>query len=158
MATNGKEIKEIKWGDISYKADPAIVYREMKSIGGDEGVNPEDMVEYAKANPESELHKCFTWDDTKAAGLWRVKEARSIKANLLIVWKEPKRAEPIKVQAFMRDTPGGAYKETIQIFRNKDSLAGTIEIARRELKSFSEKYRFLTDTKIQNIIALIDEL
>ena len=153
-----KEIKEIIWGTISFKANPRTVYMEMKSIGGENGVNPEDMVEYASKNPESELHKCFTWNDPKAASLWRLQEARSIKANLQIVYKEPQMAEPITVQAFMRDRPGGAYKETIQIFRNTDSLAGTIEIAKRELESFSNKYRFLKDEKIQHIIALIDEL
>lgn len=153
-----KAIKEITWGAISFKADPVVVYREMKTIGGDEGVNPEDMVEYAKNNPESELHKCFTWDDPKAANNWRLHEARSVKANLVVVYKEPKMAEPISFQAFMRDKQGGAYKETIQIFRNQDSLNGTIEIAKRELRSFANKYRFLSNEQIQSIIQLIDEL
>ena len=158
MENEAREIKKIEWGVISFKADPTVVYREMKAIGGEEGVNPEDMVEWAKENPTSELHKCFTWDDLKAAGLWRIKEARTIKANLHIVWKEPQMAEPIRVQAFMRDRPGGAYKETVQIFRNKDSLAGTVELAKRELEIFSNKYRFLNDKNIQKIIADIDEL
>lgn len=152
-----REIKKIEWGVISFKADPTVVYREMKAIGGEEGVNPEDMVEWAKENPESELHKCFTWDDSKAAGLWRIKEARAVKSNLQIVYKEPQMTEPIKVQAFMRDRPGGTYKETVQIFRSQDSLAGTIELAKHELEIFSNKYRFLKDEKIQKIIADIDE-
>lgn len=64
-----------------YKANAEKVYSEIKELG--ESFSPADVVEAAK-DKNSELHKCFTWDDTVAAEKWRKQEARVLAANLAI--------------------------------------------------------------------------
>lgn len=64
----------VKWRfDGRYDADPTKCKQEIESIGDD--VKPRQIVDYAK-NPETELHKCFTWDNDVAAEKWRLYEAR----------------------------------------------------------------------------------
>lgn len=65
-----------------YKADAEKVYDEITSIG--EEVTPEQIVEKA-ADRDTELHKCFEWDNKKAAHKYRLAQAQSIIRNIAYV-------------------------------------------------------------------------
>ena len=41
-------------------------------------VSPHRVVEWARTNPESALHRRFQWDDAKAAAAYRLQQARAI--------------------------------------------------------------------------------
>ena len=62
----------VVWGFVKFKADAEKCYREIEALGE---CKPEEIVEYAK-HTDTELHKCFEWDDTKAAERWRPVLAR----------------------------------------------------------------------------------
>lgn len=67
----------IKWAvkDI-FKADAEKVYNEINSIG--EKYTPKDVLEKARGNEDSELHKCFEWDDAIAGEKYRLQQARDV--------------------------------------------------------------------------------
>ena len=72
------------WSQIGrglYKADAQAVANEIMQIGPE--ATPYQIVEKAR-NSETELHKCFTWDNTVAADKWRLHEARHIVSCLVI--------------------------------------------------------------------------
>lgn len=154
------EVK-IKWGEHSFKGDANGVYLEIKSIG--EEVKPSQMVEYAESHPDSELYKCFTWDNDVAAGRYRLYEARQIQQNLKIVYQkdDTPKSEANTIRAFYRtsDSPSSGYKETVRIFKNEDDYAGLLAVAKAELKRFQDKYKILSNEKLlKPIFDLIDEL
>ena len=62
-----------------YKADAEKVSKEIESISN---ATPSSILEYAR-NENSELHKCFEWDDTVAAEKYRLQQARNIVCNLV---------------------------------------------------------------------------
>ena len=95
---------------------------------------PPNIVDYAEAHPKSELHKCFTWDDTKAANEWRKFEARQV-VRLLV-------AE--------------AYKPVTQIVRNEDEYKELLKRAKAELASFKERYKTLVE--LESVLEAIDAL
>lgn len=64
-----------------YKADAAAVYSEITALG--DSFSPDQIVEAAR-DENTELHKCFTWDDTTAAASWRRHQARMLIAQLVI--------------------------------------------------------------------------
>lgn len=69
-------------GEKLYKGVSAPkVYDEIAAIG--DSATPEQIVEAAR-DESSELHKCFTWNDTEAADKWRKQEARQIRHFLVI--------------------------------------------------------------------------
>ena len=151
------EVK-VTWGAYKFKADAQKVYLEIESLGDE--VKPQQMVEYAEEHEDSELYKCFTWDDDVAAYKWRLEEARLIHRNLVIEYKKADNtdAEPVVIRATYRtDTnPSAGYKPTVKIMKSKDDYAGLLYVAKAELRSFQKKYSILSELK--PIFDLIEEL
>ncbi len=55
---------------------------------------PDKIVEYAVTHPESEMYKCFNWDDTKAAQHYRLWEARMMVNHLVASYRVIVEEEP----------------------------------------------------------------
>lgn len=147
----------IEWSDgIGKKlyrfVNATRVYDEICGIG--ESATPEQIVERAR-DENSELHKCFTWDDTAAAEKWRKEEARQIR-HFLVIRDEQKPDAP-KVHALYFTGVGDGYKTAAKTFTVPDEYAGLLARAKAELRTFAEKYRVLKD-EIGEILELIDQL
>lgn len=129
------------------KADAQSVAEEIMEIG--EAATPEQIVERAK-DPYSELHKLFTWDDTKAAANWRKYEARQIVCHLII--KETVREDAPPARVFYVTDKG--YQQTTLIFQKTDEREALLKRAWGELRAFKAKYSMLQE--LADILALID--
>lgn len=128
------------------------VLDEIRSIG--ESATPQQIVERAR-DKNSELHKCFTWDDTKAAENWRRQEARFIR-HFLKIESETNPDAP-KVAALYFTASGEGYKTAERVFKNPDEYASLLKRAYAELHFFAERNRRLSDD-LQEIFELIDAL
>lgn len=141
-------------------ADADTVAREIRSIGED--VTPKQIVNYAR-NEDTELHKCFEWDNNIAAERYRLFQARQVVCHLVI--KEPekdetdnKSTEKTEIRVFHK-TDGNGYKPAQIVFTNADEYAKLIERAKSELVWFKRKYSKLTNEfpelfhKIDSVIA-----
>jgi len=73
---------EWKESYIHRQADPNKVAEELESITLR---TPHEIVEAAK-NENTEMHKCFTWDEGAAAAKCRIQEARHMVDHLVIVY------------------------------------------------------------------------
>ena len=134
-------------GFFGRKADPQIVAEEIMDIG--ESATPEQIVERAK-DPKSEVHKLFTWDDSKAADNWRKYEARQITHCLVI--KETIKEDVPPARFFYISTEG--YKPTNVIFRKADEREMLLKRAWAELRAFKAKYSMLQE--LAEILDLIE--
>ena len=143
-----------KWKINVYKADASKVANEIISIGDE--AKPEQIVEKAR-DPESELHKCFIWDDKIAAEKWRLEEARHI-VRLLVIDKQDDEpdAEPVRVFFKVNNDPDTGYKQTSLIFRNENEYKALLRQAKAELEAFRRKYRTLTE--LDAVFDAIDEI
>lgn len=132
-----------------YKADANLVAQEIMSI---ENATPQNILEAAK-NPDSELHKCFTWDNTIAAEKWRLYEARKVVCSLVIADKKNNQ-EPTNIR-ILHKTNGNGYKPIQFIVQQKDEYQKLLERAFEELRAFKTKYSSLSE--LEEIMSLIDE-
>ena len=141
-----------------YSADPQIVKNEIESIG--ESVTPKQMVDYARQNPESELHKCYTWDDTEAAEKWRIQESRFIMCNLVITKVDDEENRELTTFRVFYQTGVNdeGYKPLTMILEKPDERQALINKAYREAQAFAEKYRTLKDKHLDEVIRAIDVL
>ena len=57
-----------------FKANAQKCYEEISKLNR---ITPEDILNQAK-DINSELHKCFEWDDTIAANKYRLQQARQV--------------------------------------------------------------------------------
>lgn len=128
------------------------VYQEIVNIG--DSATPEQIVEAAK-DESSELHKCFTWDNDKAADNWRKQEARLIRHFLKIESETDPQAPQIAALHFT--ISGEGYKTATLVFQNPTEYGALLKRAHAELHAFAEKYRVLSN-ELDAILKLIDEL
>lgn len=132
-------------------ADAQKCAEEILEIG--EEATPEQIVEKAK-NEQAELHKCFEWDDQKAAAKYRIGQAVKLTANLVFVRMEEQieKQEP-EIRVFHKPTGSSGYKPLNIIIQNKDEYQELLKRAYAELHAFKVKYASLQE--LDYILSLI---
>ena len=132
-----------------FRADAQKVADEIRALGDE--VTPEQIVDAAR-DENTELHKCFDWDDTIAAEKWRLHQARQVVC--FIVYRERDSSpETAPVRVFHKIDSGG-YKPSVMIFRNEDEYQKLLQAAYAELRAFKIKYARLQE--LSEILALIE--
>ena len=139
----------VAWSYNLFKADAEKVYSDIEKIAEK---TPQNLVDYAQAHPKSELHKCFTWDDAKAANEYRKTEARQVLR--LLVFVDEKEEEPTKIRVLQKTSE--TYEPVKKILRDEDEYKALLARAKAELKSFRERYKQIAE--LEEILTLIDEL
>lgn len=126
------------------------VAEELRAIGDE--FSPAQIVDAAR-DESTELHKCFEWDDTKAAELYRLKQARNI-VQALVIEEQVRPKERPEIRVFYKPEKSSGYMETKKIVRDEDAYANLLAQARQELRIFKAKYNCLVE--LQEIMELID--
>ena len=140
---------KVAWSMKLFKADAEKVHSELETIGTK---SPQNIVDYAEEYPDSELHKCFTWDDSKAANEWRKQEARQV--CRLLAFADDETNEPTQIRVLQKATD--AYEPVKTIVRNNDEYAKLLARAKAELKAFRERYKQINE--LEKVLEAIDEL
>lgn len=146
-----------KWSATGtrFGADAQKVYEEIMEICDDlESVSPKDILEKARSE-DTELHKCFTWDDSVAAEKWRLNEARVV-ARQLVIREEKIPIDRPEVRLLYSTDNKSGYKPTTTIVRVQSEYEELLKRAYAELQAFKAKYSMLTE--LQEIFEAIDTL
>ena len=142
---------EAKWKDgfaSLHKADANTVANEILSL---QDATPRNIVDMAR-DEKTELHKCFEWNDEKAADEYRLFQARQVVCHLVIK-QEDRPQEQTEVRFFYKAEAGVGYTPSCTIVRNEDSYTQLLMRAREELLAFKRKYSMLEE--LSEIMALI---
>ena len=135
--SRGYSIKNLK-GD--FMTDEKIL-KELQVLESKNGIlKPEDVVEFAR-NKNTALHDRFTWDNTEAAHLWRLHEARNI-IRCVAIYSEPRQEY---VRAFVSLVPdraddGGGYRAIGKVMSDEEMRKQLLADALREFETFKSKY------------------
>lgn len=139
---------EAKWRvNGIFKADAQKVYEEI----GDSEISAEELLERARQD-DTELHKCFEWDDAVAGEKYRLQQARQVLNSLVFIPVE-ETEQPVRIFSYTQETK---YKPTIQMVVNIDEYQSLLAQAKRELDAFRKKYNSLTE--LHELFELIDIL
>lgn len=125
-----------------FHADAVKCKQEIESIGTD--ISPQEIVEFAR-NPDTELNKCFTWDDNTAAEKWRLHEARAIVRNIVVVDKRDDSAEPVSFRVFHKTESTDGYKPLSLIIQNEDEYKKLLRNCETDLRIIKKKYQNLSE-------------
>lgn len=123
-----------------YNADATKVCEEI----GDGNVTPQNVLEKAR-NEDSELHKCFEWNDGIAAEKYRLSQARNIIQNLVIVTNKPEE-QPVRV--FSITSQKSTYQPTRQFLVQENEYQTLLKRALNELESFKKRYHTLSELEM----------
>lgn len=131
-----------------FKADAQKVADEI----GEEKVTPELVLERAR-DENSELHKCFEWDDGIAAEKYRLEQARRIIVNLVV---KPKEKDSQPIRCFQVTSERHTYQPTQLFMKQEGEYQKLLKRALRELESFKRRYESLAE--LETIFEQIDDL
>jgi len=145
-------MSEIAWKDGTiHKGNADKVYKEISSLG--ESYTADDIVNYAKEHPDSELYKEFEWDDEKAAASWRKQQARFIVCHLVVKETAKDDEQPTEYRIIQRGE--NAYMPVKMIFRNDDEYNSLLNRAKTELMAFQKRYKEIAELEL--VLDVIDE-
>lgn len=84
------------------------VQAELEALrAGDGKLIPEDVVEWARINEQSELHKRLEWDNDKAGHQWRLQQVRQLIRVVFVDDNEERTAVSLRVDR----VAGGGYRK-----------------------------------------------
>ena len=134
-------MEQVQWKFNFFNgADAQKCYEE---LGGDVNLTPEQIVQKAK-DENTELHKCFEWDDKKAANKYRLTQARTIICNLVYVSNDTEEHhEPIRL--FYKPDAESGYKSTKMILKNPLEYEALLEQCKTDLEQLKAKYHTLSE-------------
>jgi tRNA A37 N6-isopentenylltransferase MiaA len=99
-------------------------------------------------NRKTELHKCFEWDDTKAAEKWRLNQAQRICCSFEVIEIDPVTKKEYFVKVFEKDSNkhGAPYREVTEALNDEvfkkvivNRVKNEIDALEREAVSY-QKY------------------
>lgn len=131
-----------------HKADAQKCFEEM----GGTDITPEKVLKIAK-DENTELHKCFEWDDSVAAEKYRLSQARQL-ITFLIIKPEKKEEPPIRV--FQISSEKQVYQPIRVFVENKDEYKILLNRAKAELVNLRNRYKQLSE--LEDVFAAIDSL
>lgn len=108
------------------------------------GLTPESLLEISRPDT-APLHKCFEWDDAKAAEQYRIGQAGQIIRSLEVEISEisSDTSAAATTRAFVTVQPKH-YTRVDVVLKDAQSRECLLEQARREYESFRQKYQTLT--------------
>jgi len=164
----------MKASNLALKVEIKTVSEELEEIKDMNGglLDPAMVVEYASSE-DTALHKKFTWDDTKAAGEYRIWQARQIIRLELVVIRQDSNGSmslitniPIDHEKTMRafvslplDRQGDnerGYRDISSVMQDSDLREQLLESAKRDMSIFRRKYGMLE--KLAKVFAAMDEI
>lgn len=141
---------EVEWKiNGIFKADAQKVYEEI----GDKKVTPEEVLEQARNDKNSELHKCFEWNDSVAAEKYRLVQARQVIQFLVI---KPEKKEEPQVRVFQITTETNNYQPVRLFLEQPDEYKALLQRAKNELSALKTRYKTLSE--LENVFAEIDKV
>ena len=119
-------------------------------------ITPRAVVEYAR-NPKTEIHKCFTWDNTEAAEQYRIGQARQLLRLCITILpgtETPTRAYVSLTQD--RETPDRCYRTITSVMASEDWTENLLADAMKDMQRFRTKYHMLK--KLSGVFDAMDQV
>lgn len=134
------------WKYSGFSADANLVGNELEELENKGELSSERVLRYAENNPNSELHKCFEWDDTEAARKYRLKQANQILCSIsLEIKEEPVKKQRVYVNIKSSETGIRNFKNIKDVLENDEEYQQLLDKARNDFDSCKEKYETLVN-------------
>lgn len=135
-----------------HRVDPNEAHKAVVKVAKKNGGNVEPQLLVDAARPKNHvLHPEFEWDDTEAARQHRLSQARGILRHLVIEDYDIPSNRPVRAYGtvLLPATPDTkshtVYRMMDDVMSNPMTREATLEMAKRELRMFKNKYADLKE-------------
>lgn len=132
---------------LKNKADANKIAQELEQIGyrnNTDEFNTQEVVDYARNNPSSEIHKVLEWNDTVAAEAYRNEQVRKVLQYIKITYVDDttKEKDPQLVRYFINTGKrNGTYKKTEILLKDANEANTILENMKRDALTFINRYK-----------------
>jgi len=138
-------VKIFSW-KYAIDADAQKVGEELEEVERNQSITAEHVLEYAERHKDSELHKCFEWNDTEASRKYRLYQARQIICSISVeVKEEPRKIQRVYVSVKDIDTSDRKFKNIKEVLENDEEYRQLVEKAKMDLERCRDKYTDLIE-------------
>lgn len=134
-------MKKYSWKNMGFEANAQKVGEELENI---KDITNKNVLEYAKENVESELYKCFEWDDSIASEKYRLIQATRIISSIsFVIQEEPLKKQKVYYNIKTKEENICSFKNIKDILENDEEYNSLCSKAKEELKNCKNKYNEL---------------
>lgn len=139
-------MREYSWKGSGYSADAQLVGEELEKLEFAGEVTPDEVLKFAKNNVDSELYKCFEWDDKICGEKYRKLQASNILTCISVKIKE-KPTEKTRVYLSVKTELDNkrVFKNIKEVLKNDTEYQQVIDKCKKELDNCVEKYQKLLE-------------
>lgn len=143
-----------KNGYRGLRGDVQVVGQELERIQEETGSISADLVLENAKPKDAPLHPYFEWNNTKAAEMYRLDQARYLVRNIAVQIERPESDEPLVTRAFVEiKGEEGPYLSLSTVVQDVDLWKQLIKQARKDIEVFENKYSVLSE-----VVALIQPI
>ena len=147
------------WSSVGFKADANNVGHELEELERTTSLTNEEVLKYAKSHQNSELHKCFEWDDKIAGEKFRMQQATNLLCSISIVYEDNNNnveKTRVYVSTRVKENEKRTFKKITDVLDNDEEYKALLSKASNELDSCQQKYRDLI--KLQDLKDIIFDI
>ncbi len=134
------------WKTTGFSADANKVGKELEELERKNlTITRKDVLEKAR-DKNTELHKCFDWDDSIAGEKWRLQQATYVLTSISVKNEE---VEPTRYFVNVKTVnEEKIYKNIKAVIQNEEEFNQLLERAKNEFVSYKQKYEKMVDKDI----------
>lgn len=131
------------WKGVSAETAAA----ELERIRQKHGILKPELVVEESRSKKAVLHKCFQWDDAKAAEAWRTQQARTLIGNIYVVVTDEQVSCRVRalVNVSTAASPGRSYIPITEAIHDDAAYKDLLAQAKEEMSSFVGKYNQIAE-------------
>ena len=138
-------MKKYSWKSIGFNANAQKVGEELENIVD---LSNKNVLDYAKNNINSELHKCFEWDDTIAGEKYRLVQAtRLISSISFVIQEEPIKKQKVYFSIKTEEEDLRKFESIKDILEDDEKYYALCNKMKRELENCKNNYNDLIKKK-----------
>lgn len=133
--------KKYSWKSAGFNANAQKVGEELENIIE---ITNKNVLDYAKNNINSELYKCFEWDDAIAGEKYRLSQAsRLISSISFVIEEKPMKKQKVYYSIKTEEKDLCKFKNIKDILENDEEYYALCNKAKQELENCKDKYNDL---------------
>lgn len=142
-------MREYSWkhtGTSFISADAQLVGEELEKLEFAGELTADEVLKFARNNPNSETYKCFEWDNTVAGEKYRKMQASGILSSISVTIKEePKETQRVYVSVKTSLDDTRKFKNIKEVLKNDDEYQQLIDRAKQSFVRTKEQYETLLE-------------
>lgn len=134
-------MRKYSWKNYVFTQDSQKVGEELEELEKVSEITNKNVLEYARKNKDSELHKCFEWDNEKAGEKYRLIQATNVISSIsFVIEEEPIKKQKVYFSVKSDEKESRKFKNIKDILEDDEDYKALLNKARKEFETCKDNY------------------